>query len=112
MIKGDPFFNKMGLTVDVFHFKSKHKVTDLFCQKWCNPVDHLELLNDLGGWYFNSSIAEQTNVWIGGYHSICQEMLVDKYEFFLDDMIIHRNDILTAKLHHTSTGSNWALAFK
>jgi hypothetical protein len=39
-------------------------------------------------WFFISSIAKQTNVWLGSYHSICREMLVDKYNFFLDEMIV------------------------
>ena len=49
-------------------------------------------------WYFNSSIAEQTNVWFGGYHAICRDMLVDKYNFFLDEMIQRRNALVKAKL--------------
>ena len=96
----DPFFDDIGLTVDVFHFKSKHSETDLFCQQNCNPAAYPELLSDnnKGGWYFNSSIAEQTNIWLGGYHAICREMLVDKYTFFLDEMILRRNQMTREKL--------------
>ena len=32
MVQGDSFFHDIGLTVEVFHFKSKHAVTDVFCQ--------------------------------------------------------------------------------
>ena len=72
MVQNDPYFKDIGLTVDVFHFKSKHAETDIFCQTNCNPIAYPELLSDDGeGWYFNSSIAEQTNVWLGGYHAIC-----------------------------------------
>jgi hypothetical protein len=89
----------VGLSVDVFHFKSKHKETDMFCQENCNPSAFLELLGEGGkAWYFNSSIAEQTNVWLGGYHAICREMLVDKYTFFLDEMIFQKNKLTMAKL--------------
>jgi hypothetical protein len=89
MVKDDPFFRDIGLTVDVFHFKSKHSETDVFCQEHCNPAAYPELISqDNKGWYFNSSIAEQTNVWLGGYHAICREMHVDKYTFFLDKMIL------------------------
>jgi hypothetical protein len=99
VVKGDPFFSNIALSVDVFHFKSKHSVTDTFCQVHCNPAAFPELISDDGkGWYFNSSIAEQTNVWIGGYHSICREMLVDKYNFFLDEMILRRNSLTRARL--------------
>jgi hypothetical protein len=49
-----------------------------------------ELMTEEGKWFFNTSIAEQTNVW-GGYHSICWEMLPVKYDFFLDEMIRLRN---------------------
>ena len=99
MVKDDPFFTDIGLTVDVFHFKSKHSVTDDFCQEHCNPAAYPELISqDNKGWYFNSSIAEQTNVWLGGYHAICREMHVDKYTFFLDEMILRRNRMTNEKL--------------
>lgn len=32
----DSFLWHIILAVDVFHFKSKHKETDIFCQKHCN----------------------------------------------------------------------------
>ena len=44
------------------------------------------------------SIAEQTNVWLGDFHSICREMSVDKYEFFLGEMIMMRNRRTKEKL--------------
>ncbi|KAF8232728.1 hypothetical protein L208DRAFT_1270652 [Tricholoma matsutake] len=79
-------------TVHIFHFKSKHSISDTFCQQHCNPAAYPELLlEDDKCWYFNLSITEQTNVWLGGYHAICCEMLVDKYNFFLDEMILCRN---------------------
>ena len=105
----DPFFDDIGLTVDVFHFKSKHSETDIFCQQNCNPAAHPELISDNDkGWYFNSSIAEQTNVWLGGYHAICQEMLIDKYTFFLDEMILRRNRMTREKLANKGQSPcNW-----
>jgi hypothetical protein len=99
----DPFFANIGLTVDIFHFKSKHKESDVACQTECNAADFPEL-QELGpdgkikGWYFNSSVAEQTNAWIGGYISICREMHIDRYNFFLDEMIIRRNRMTLEKL--------------
>src|SRR6266487_5911899 len=93
-VKDDPVFANVGLPVDVFHFKCKHSESDTFCQQNCNPALFPELFGPDGkGWYFNSSIAEQTNAWLGGYHSICQEMLADKYDFFLDEMILQRNKV-------------------
>ncbi|KIJ60420.1 hypothetical protein HYDPIDRAFT_98612 [Hydnomerulius pinastri MD-312] len=92
MVKNDPFFENIGLSVNVFHFKCKHSITDTFCQENCNPTAFLELSGDDGkGWRFNSSVAEQTNGWFGGYHSICREMIVHKYNFFLDELILRRN---------------------
>jgi hypothetical protein len=103
MVKHDDFFKEIGLTVDVFHFKSKHSVRDVFCQTNCNPANFPELqIIENGthvGWYFNSSVAEQTNAWIGGYMAICREMHVDLYNFFLDEMILRRNKITLKKLH-------------
>lgn len=94
----DDFFEHVILPVDVFHFKSKHKETDEFCQKHCNPALWPELSDENGKWIFNSSIAEQVNVWIGGYQAIVRDMLPHRYDFFLDKMIKRRNEILVEKL--------------
>jgi hypothetical protein len=99
MVKDDLFFKDIGLTVDIFHLKSKHSEADVFCQEHCNLAAYPELISqDNQGWYFNSSIAEQTNVWLGGYHAICREMLIDKHAFFLDEMILCRNQMTRQKL--------------
>lgn len=57
-----------------------------------------ELMRPDGTWYFNTSAAEQTNVWFGAYHSICREMIAVKFNFFLDEMIRLRNELTVAKL--------------
>ena len=107
-VKADLYFNNIGLSVDVFHFKSKHKESHTFCQENCNPAAFSELVSQDGGWFFNSLIAEQTNVWIGGYHAICREMLVDKYNFFLDQMILRCNRVTRAKLDRQGARpGNW-----
>ncbi|KAG2038581.1 hypothetical protein BDR03DRAFT_981530 [Suillus americanus] len=91
-VKGDAYFQDIGLSVDVFHFHCKHSEKDTFCQENCNPAVFPELKGEGGkGWFFNLSITEQTNAWFGGYHSICWEMLVDKFNFFLGEMIIRCN---------------------
>ncbi|KAI0083669.1 hypothetical protein BDY19DRAFT_865903, partial [Irpex rosettiformis] len=97
-VRNEPFFDNIGLSVDVFHFKCKRSMTDKFCQENCNPRAFPELVSEDGGWYFNSSIAEQTNVWLGGFHSICREMHVLKYNFFLDEMVMRRNRLTLSKL--------------
>ena len=98
-VKDDPFFKDIALTVDVFHFKCKHSEKDQFCQENCNPVAYPELLGEgLKQWYFNSSVAEQTNSWFGGYQAICREMRVDRYNFFFDEMIRRRNIMTLARL--------------
>ena len=51
----------------------------------------LELLDESGKWFFNTSVAEQINAWLQGYHSMVHEMLPDKFDFFLDEMIMRRN---------------------
>jgi hypothetical protein len=96
--QGDTFFSDVILPVDVFHFKSKHKETDEFCQKHCNPALWPELVDADGKWIFNSSIAEQVNVWIGGYLAIVRDMLPHRYDFFLDEMIKQRNQVVVEKL--------------
>ncbi|KAF8219768.1 hypothetical protein L208DRAFT_1337863, partial [Tricholoma matsutake] len=99
MVEGDEFFSDIGLTVDVFHWSCKHLTRDTFCQQHCNPYCYPELQNnDRLSWYFNSSIAEQTNLWFRGYHAICWEMGVDRFNFFLDKMIYRQNEDVWDKL--------------
>ena len=43
IIKNDSDFANIGLSVDIFHFKSKHKLTDTFCQENCIPASFPEL---------------------------------------------------------------------
>ena len=94
----DPWFEDVGMCVDVWHFLNKHKSTHQFCQENCNPADYPELMGSNGEWFFNMSIAEQVNVWLGGYHAICREMLPVKYNFFLDEMVHLHNEITVSKL--------------
>lgn len=91
------FFAPIGLPVDVFHFTSKHKITDTVCQEHCNPTSFPDLRDD-NGWTFNSSAAEQTNVWFGKYDVIVREMHQHRYNFFLDEMITLRNDYTLTNL--------------
>lgn len=96
---GEDLHLRVGLPVDVFHWTCKHKKTDTECSYHCNPHTFPELLKDeTGGWYFNSSRAEQTNVWFGGYHAIIREMGAVKYAFFLDEMILQKNILTREKL--------------
>lgn len=86
----DTHFKGCVLPVDVFHMKTKHKESDDNCNKWCNPALFPDLM--VGDkWRFNSSVAEITNAWFGGFQSIVREMRVDRYNFFLDEMIKRRN---------------------
>ena len=84
--KSNPWFAGIGMCVDVWHFRNKHKATHEYCQKYCNPIQFPELLDESGKWFFNTSV-EQVNAWLGGYLLICREMLPVKYNFFLDEMI-------------------------
>lgn len=97
-VQHDPWWQDIALSVDVFHFDKKHSVTDIFCQEHCNPAAYEELKRNDGSWYFNSSIAEQTNAWLAGYNAICREMTVDRFNFFLDEMIMRRNRQVISKL--------------
>lgn len=86
------------MCVDAFHLRTKHKASDTFCRTRCDPKHYPELIKSDGAWYFNTSIAEQTNVWMGGYHAIVREMLPTKYNFFLDEMVMRRNRVLVGKM--------------
>lgn len=85
------YFDGVALAVDVFHFNCKHKESDEACNRDCNPYQWAVLRTEDGNWRFNSSAAEQANVWFGGFQAIVREMQVDRYEFFLDEMIKRRN---------------------
>lgn len=81
------------MPVDVFHFDCKHKEKDKFCSENCNPALFPELV--VGDkWLFNSSAAEQANAWIGGFQAMVREMRVERYNFFLDEVIRRRNSWL------------------
>lgn len=92
------YFDNCAMPVDVFHFKSKHKESDVECNEYCNPYKWAELRTDEGNWRFNSSAAEQANAWFGGYQSIVREMQVDRYNFFLDEMLKRRNRLIVRDL--------------
>ncbi|KAF8574954.1 hypothetical protein K439DRAFT_1649684 [Ramaria rubella] len=106
---GDDCFIKVGLPVDVFHFKCKHKETDVMCQTHCNPACIKELVGNAdtaNGWIFNSSAAEQANVWFGQFvPNVCEMLPVqcvisndNGYNFYLDEMIAIRNRFLVSEL--------------
>ncbi|KAI0348894.1 hypothetical protein OH77DRAFT_1594523 [Trametes cingulata] len=95
---GETLHLEMGMPVDVFHWKTKHKKSNDACSIHCNPYTYPELIASDNSWYFNSSIAEQTNVWLGGYHAIIREMSAVLYDFFLDEMIKEKNRLTRQKL--------------
>ncbi|KAG6824098.1 hypothetical protein H0H92_008013 [Tricholoma furcatifolium] len=96
--QGDAFFKQCILAVDVFHFENKHSQKHEFCEKHCNPASWSELYKKSGEWVFNSSAAEQTNAWIGGYLPITRDMLAHRFEFFIDEMIKRRNETVITRL--------------
>ncbi len=89
---------EIGLPVDVFHALRKHKDTDDFCALNCNPAGYPELYNALNQWIFNSSAAEQANVWFGKFLPVVREMGELHYNFFLDEMILIRNEFTVSVL--------------
>lgn len=95
---GDPFFDNIKFCVDVWHFLNKHATTHKFCQEYCNPADFPELKDEDGSWFFNSSVAEQGNVWLGKFRAMCREMGVVKFNFFLDEMIRLKNILIIEQL--------------
>lgn len=99
--QSNAWFSDIGMCVDPWHLETKHKKTHEYCRINCNPKDYPELLTDDGKWFFNTSIAEQLNVWLGGFNSICREMLPVKYNFFLDEMIRLRNVLIIDHLRET-----------
>lgn len=64
----------------------------MFCQRHCNPAGFPELYNEKNEWVFNSSAAEQANVWFGKFLPVVREMSLDHYNFYLDEMILIYNE--------------------
>ncbi|KZT56033.1 hypothetical protein CALCODRAFT_416592, partial [Calocera cornea HHB12733] len=87
------------VSVDIFHYKTKHSEKDEYCGQHCNPLLFPDIYDvKTKTWFFNSSAAEQTNVWFNGYHSIVHNMMGSWFEFFLDEMIKEQNCFLVASL--------------
>ncbi|KAG2051177.1 hypothetical protein BDR06DRAFT_983640 [Suillus hirtellus] len=98
----DPFFQDISLSIDIFHFECKHSKQDTFCQENCNPAAFLELKMDDEEWYFNSSACKQTNSWFSKFNPI-------NFNFFLNEMILCRNQETLKKLERTGKKpSVWA----
>ncbi len=95
---GDHRLDDVGLPVDVFHALRKHKDSDGFCVMNCNPANFAELYSAILGWLFNSSAAEQGNVWFGKFMPVVREMSETHYNFFLDEMILIHNEQRVAVL--------------
>ncbi|KAI0713063.1 hypothetical protein C8T65DRAFT_574185, partial [Cerioporus squamosus] len=95
---GEERLLQIGFPVDVFHALRKHKDSDGFCQLNCNPAGYPELFNALNQWLFNSSAAEQANVWFGKFLPVVREMSEMHYNFFLDEMILIRNEYTVSVL--------------
>ncbi|KAI0712635.1 hypothetical protein C8Q76DRAFT_621583 [Earliella scabrosa] len=89
---GEKRFTSIGMVVDVFHAVTKHKESDGFCARHCNPAAFPELLDANGDWLFNSSACEQVNVRFGDFGPIVREMTEFHHNFFLDKMIMILND--------------------
>lgn len=90
----DHLLRHMALVVDPFHF-SGHSEQDTECQAHCNPHKFPILKTFDGSWLFNSSVAEQVNVWYGKFQPKVKEMNVVRLvpDFastpFPDQLLIH-----------------------
>ena len=92
------YFQGCAFPVDVFHYKTKHKESDSNCGKYCNPYIWPQLRINDEEWRFNSSAAEQVNAWYGRFQAIVRELQVDRYNFFLNEMVKRRNRSIVDKL--------------
>ncbi|KAF9518066.1 hypothetical protein BS47DRAFT_1338638 [Hydnum rufescens UP504] len=98
LIQDDPHWAYTATPADVFHHDRKHGPGDTYCQQNVNPAGFPELILPDGKWRFNTSVAEQTNAWIGGFQAMVRQMEVTYYNFFLDEMIKRRNRFMVEEL--------------
>ncbi|KAH9817679.1 hypothetical protein DFH28DRAFT_962667 [Melampsora americana] len=89
-------FSRTVIPVDPFHHCS-HADTDQFCKMFTDPHLFPDIQED-GRWIFNASAAELTNIWYGGFASMCRNMGSLMYNFFLEEMVELRNAWLTKRL--------------
>lgn len=89
-------FEGTVIPVDPFHHRS-HAETDQFCKMFTDPKLFPDIQEN-GQWIFNASAAELTNIWYGGFASMCRNMSSLVYNFFLEEMVYLRNKWLTKKL--------------
>ncbi|KAJ7112413.1 hypothetical protein C8R43DRAFT_1138890 [Mycena crocata] len=61
MKDGDPWWDSVGMCVDVWHFLNKHKISHEFCQKYCNPADYPELLSEDGKTWLSSMSCKRSS---------------------------------------------------
>ncbi|EGG08161.1 uncharacterized protein MELLADRAFT_84934 [Melampsora larici-populina 98AG31] len=89
-------FKHSIIPVDPFHHRA-HKETDEFCQRYTDPKKFPDLQEN-GSWIFNASAGELSNIWYGGFASMCRNMQATRYKYFLEDMVEWRNLWLTDAL--------------
>ncbi|EGG12467.1 uncharacterized protein MELLADRAFT_70606 [Melampsora larici-populina 98AG31] len=89
-------FQGTVIPVDPFHHRS-HAESDQFCKLFTDPKLFPDIQEN-GQWIFNASAAELTNIWYGGFASMCRNMHSLRYNFFLEEMVYLRNMWLTKKL--------------
>lgn len=94
-------FEGTVIPVDPFHHRS-HAGSDTFCQRFTDPKLFPDIQEN-GKWIFNASAAELTNIWYGGFASMCRNMHSIKYNFFLEEMVALRNEWLIKKLEKRAT---------
>lgn len=102
--QGYTYFEENGCywLVDNFHAQKSHN--DDFCTKTCNSARLPELADTNGRSIFNTSACEQVNAWFGKFQPVCREMLKDRYNFYLDEMILLRNEWMVAELKRKGHG--------
>jgi hypothetical protein len=68
MVATDLFFDDIGLSVDVFHFKSKHAVTDEFVKLTATLLHSQSWKGRTGIVMFQPSLAQKPWLWLGLRH--------------------------------------------
>lgn len=102
-IRNDYLLTRTTFVVDAFHF-NVHSKDDTLCRTFCDPGLYADLKTGDGKWAFNSSAAEQVNVWIGGYQAVVKDMRSERYRFFLDEVITLRNRFVCNELEAKGHG--------
>ncbi|KAJ3303317.1 hypothetical protein HDU76_005372 [Blyttiomyces sp. JEL0837] len=93
-LENDPqtkhLLGKVAFLVDLFHFRGHN---DTYCREKCNPITAGVEFEKAGMEKFNTSAAEQVNVWFGRISHMLRYIDPKLHDFYLYSLVDYRNRV-------------------